>query len=428
MNLHLLRTAIVSATVALPALSQDLVAVKAKTIHTMAGPSVEDGVILLQNGRVKAIGKQDDVEIPWSAKVIDASDKVVMPTWVLAHSSGGMRGSNESMQNVPWLSVADAVDPGSTFFEGMRRNGVGTIHTMPGNNTLMGGKGMVLRPAGRTVEDMTMAADTGLKLSLMAGNGSRLQKIRELRRAIADIREYLADYNRQKDEFEREKAAGAIADDKEWDQEIDRQKQAAVDLIEKKLKGWLYVPSFAELSEAMRMGQELDLTFVLGPNLDEAMPMLRRLKAPVVLEPTLEYYETDAETREEEQYCSAKMLADAGVEFALSLGSGPAGNPWWQLGTCVRNGVSREQALAALTTVPAKMIGMDDQVGSLSEGKLGNLQILTGDPLAATTWVEMVLLEGELVYERSKDPRLQYLFEPAEEAAAPQEPKTEEGK
>ena len=428
MNLHLLRTAVVSVTIALPALSQDLVAVKAKTIHTMAGPSVEDGVILLQNGRVKAIGKQDDVEIPWSAKVIDASDKVVMPTWVLAHSSGGMRGSNESMQNVPWLSVADAVDPGSTFFEGMRRNGVGTIHTMPGNNTLMGGKGMVLRPAGRTVEDMTMAADTGLKLSLMAGNGSRLQKIREMRRAIADIREYLADYNRRKEEFEKEKAAGAVADDKEWDQEIDRQKQAAVDLIEKKMKGWLYVPSFAELSEAMRMGQELDLTFVLGPNLDEAASMLRRLKQPVVLEPTLEYFETDAETREEEQYCSAKMLADAGVEFALSLGSGPTGNPWWQLGTCVRNGVSREQALAALTTVPAKMIGMDDQVGSLSEGKLGNLQILTGDPLAATTWVEMVLLEGELVYERSKDPRLQYLFEPAEQAAAPQEPKTEEGK
>ena len=157
--------------------------------------------------------------------------------------------------------------------------------------------------------------------------------------------------------------------------------------------------------------------------------MLRRLKAPVVLEANLEYYETDAETREEEQFCSAKMLADAGVPFALSLGgSGPTSNPWWQLGTCVRNGVSREQALASLTTVPAKMIGMDDQVGSLVEGKLGNLQILTGDPLAATTWVEMVVLEGELVYERSEDPRLQYLFEAAEEAAAPQEPKKEEGK
>lgn len=429
MNLSLLRIAVVSATIALPALCQDLVAVKAKKIHTVTGPSVEDGVILLQNGRIKTIGKQSDVDIPWSAKVIDASDKVVMPTWVIAHSSGGMRGSNESMQNVPWLTVADAVDPGSTFFEGMRRNGVGTIHIMPGNSTLMGGSGMVLRPAGRTVADMTMASNTGMKLSLLASNGSRLQKIREMRRAVADIREYLADFNRQKEEFEKEKAAGAVGDDKKWEKEIDRKKQAAVDLIEKKLKGWLYVPSFAELSEAMRMGQELDLNFVLGSNLDEAMPMLRRLKQPVVIDANLEYFETDAETREEEQFCSAKMLAEAGVPFALSLSSsGPSSNPWWQLGTCVRNGVSRQQAIEAMTTIPAKMIGMDDQVGSLSEGKLGNLQILTGDPLSATTWVEMVLLEGEVVYERSEDPRLQYLFEAADETPEPQAPNKEGNK
>lgn len=426
MNFSFLRIAVVSATIALPAFCQDLVAVKAKKIHTVTGPTVEDGVILLQNGRIKTIGKQSDVDIPWSAKVIDASDKVVMPTWVIAHSSGGMRGSNESMQNVPWLTVADAVDPGSTFFEGMRRNGVGTIHIMPGNSTLMGGSGMVLRPAGRTVADMTMAANTGMKLSLLASNGSRLQKIREMRRAVADIREYLADFNRQKEEFEKEKAAGAVGDDKKWEKEIDRKKQAAVDLIEKKLKGWLYVPSFAELSEAMRMGQELDLNFVLGSNLDEAMPMLRRLKQPVVIDANLEYFETDAETREEEQFCSAKMLAEAGVPFALSLSSsGPSSNPWWQLGTCVRNGVSRQQAIEAMTTIPAKMIGMEDQVGSLSEGKLGNLQILTGDPLSATTWVEMVLLEGEVVYERSEDPRLQYLFEAADETAEPQEPNKE---
>jgi imidazolonepropionase-like amidohydrolase len=430
MNLSLLRIAIAAAAIAVSATSQDLVAVKAKTIHTITGPSVTDGVILLQNGRIKAIGKQDDVEIPWAAKVIDASDKVVMPTWVLAHSNGGMRGSNESMQNVPWLTVADAIDPGSTFFEGMRRNGVGTIHIMPGNATLLGGTGMVLRPAGRTVEDMTVAANTGMKLSLLASGGSRLQKVREMRRAIAEIREYLADYNRQKEEFEKEKASGAIADDKEWEKEIDRKKQAAVDLIEKKLGGWLYVPSFAELSEAMRMGQDLDLNFVLGSNLDEAMPLLERLKKPVVLDAGLEYFETDPETREEEQFCTAKMLMEAGVPFALSLGSGgPTSNPWWQLGTCVRNGVSREQALEALTIVPAKMIGLSEQVGSLEEGKLGNLQILTGDPLAATTWVHMVVLEGEVVYERSKDPQLQYLFEAAD--AAPekaQAPKKEEGK
>lgn len=424
MNHSLLRIAIVCTTIAIPALGQDLVAIKAKTIHTITGPSIQDGVILLQNGRIKTIAKASDVEIPWSATVIDASDKIVMPTWVLAHSSGGMRGSNESMQNVPWLTVADAIDPASTYFEGMLRNGVGTVHVLPGNNTLLAGSGLVVRPFGRTVEDMTVAANTGMKMSLLAGGGSRLQKIREMRRAIAEIREYLANFHREKTEFEKEQAAGAIPKDKKWEKEIDRKKQAAVDLIEKKLKGWLYVPSFAELDEALRMGKDLDLNFVLGANLDEAMPLLTKLKAAVVLDGALEYFETDPETRKEKQYCSAKMLADAGVPFALSLASsGPSSYPWWQFGTCVRNGISRQQALEALTMVPAKMLGLSDQVGSLEVGKLGNIQILTGDPLQATTWVDTVVLEGAVVYERSKDPRLKYLFEAAKKAAEPQAPK-----
>ncbi|MFT4514691.1 MAG: imidazolonepropionase-like amidohydrolase [Planctomycetota bacterium] len=421
MNHSLLRIAIACTAIAVPALSQDLVAIKAKTILTITGPSITDGVILLQNGRIQKIAKAADVEIPWSAQVIDASDKVVMPTYVIAHSNGGMRGANESMQNVPWLSVADAIDPASTYFEGMLRNGVGTIHVLPGNNTLLAGSGMVVRPFGRTVEDMTVAANTGMKLSLMTRGGSRLQKIREMRRAIAAIREYLANYEREKAEFEKEQAAGAIPADKKWEKEIDRKQKAAVELIEKKLKGWLYVPSFAELDEALRMSKDLDLNMVLGANLDEAMPLLAKLKHPVVLDAIIEYYETDPETRKEEQHCSARMLADAGVPFALSLGSaGPTSYPWWQIGTCMRNGLTRQQALEALTMVPAKMLGLDDQVGSLAVGKLGNIQILSGDPTSATSWVETVVLEGEVVYERKKDPRLKYLFEAAEKAAEPQ--------
>jgi len=420
---HKLLLAIALAAIAVPATSQDLVAVKAKTIHTLAGEPVQDGVILMQNGRITKIAKADEFEIPWAAKVIDASDKIVMPTWVVAHSSIGMSSNNERMQNVPWLTVADAIDPSSRDFEAALRNGVGTIHVLPGNNTLLAGTGLVVRPFGRTVEDMAVAANTGVKMSLLASGGSRLQKIREMRRALEDLREYLADYERRKAEFEKEKAAGAIPADKKWEEEIDRKKKPGVELIEKKTKGWLFVPSFAELDEALRMGQQLDLQLVLGSNLDEAAGTLGRLKQPVVLAADIEYFEKDEETQKEEQFCAARMLADAGVPFALSLGrSDPTSYPWWQLGTCMRNGISRDQAIAALTTVPAKMLGLDGQVGTLEVGKLGNLQILTGDPLQATTWVDTVVLEGEVAYERSEDPRLQYLFEEAEaaEAAAPE--------
>ena len=117
MNSRLL-TAALAASFAASAASQDVVAVKAGKLLTISGPTLEDQVVLIENGRIKQIGKPDDVEIPWTAKVIDAADKVVMPTWVIAHDSGGMRSANENMQNVPWMSVRDAIDPASTYFEG----------------------------------------------------------------------------------------------------------------------------------------------------------------------------------------------------------------------------------------------------------------------------------------------------------------------
>ena len=430
MNSRLLTAALAAS---FAASSQDGVAVKAGKLLTISGPTLEDQVVLIENGRIKQIGKPDDVEIPWTAKVIDAADKVVMPTWVIAHDSGGMRSANENMQNVPWMSVRDAIDPASTYFEEALSNGVGTIHVMPGNRTLLGGSGMAVRPFGRTVEDMAVSTNTGIKMSLYNQKGGRLQQIRQLRRALTSVRDYMADFERRKKEFEQEKEAGAIPADKKWTEKHDRTKKAAIGLVEKKAKGWLYVPTAAEVAEALRLSQELDLQIVLGQNIDEAIALVRRFDQPVVLDANFEYREADEETKKQKKICTAKLLADAGVSFALTLGSsGPTSYPWWQLGTCVRNGIDRRQALEALTIVPARILGLEDQLGTVTEGKLANLQILTGDPLQATTWVDTVLLEGDVVYERSKNPRLQYLFgeekDKSGKAAGPDEDEKSEGK
>ncbi len=132
-----------------------------------------------------------------------------------------------------FCTVADGVDPVSPFFAEALRNGIGTIHVLPGNATVLGGQGMVVRPVGRTVEDMTVA-DGGLKLSLQSSSRSRIAQIRQLRRALEEVEEYMADFERRKQEFEQEKAAGAHAADAEWDEEYDKTKKPVIDLLQRK--------------------------------------------------------------------------------------------------------------------------------------------------------------------------------------------------
>ena len=400
-----------------PATAQGLVAVKGGRVQTKDAV-IEDAVVLIDNGRIQKIGKQGEFEVPWEATTVDATGKLVLPTYVLAHSQGGVRMANERMENTGFVSIADALDPASPFYEDCLRSGVGTVHAIPGNMTLIGGAGIIVRPYGRTVPDMTVSTQTGLKLSLMPQGGGRLLQIRKLRRALDDAREYLADFDRRKAEFEKEQKAGAIEKDKKWTEEYDKAKKPVIDLVQKKTRGWLYVPGSAEVPEAMRLQEELDLVLVVGPQVHRAVDALKGAKNPVVVDDAIEFFETDPETKKETKIKLCKLLADAGIPFALSIGSAaPSSYAWWQLASCVRQGVDKKTAMAAMTEVPAKLLGLADQLGTIEVGKLANLQVLTGDPMQATSWVDTVLLEGQVVYERSKDQRLKYLLETP--AAAP---------
>lgn len=415
MTQSLSRLALALAVLAAPAVAQDLAAVRAGRVIPIAGEPIEGAVILIENGRITAIGK--DLEVPWNATVVDASDKVVVPTWVLAHTPGGLSGGNEMMQNVPFLTVQDSIDPSSLFFEEALRNGIGTAHVIPGNATLIGGQGMVVRPFGKTVEDMTVRDRGALKLSLEAGRGSsRMAQMRKLRNALDDAQAARRELERQKAEFEKMQAAGAVGADEKFAGEPDKTKQPVIDLLERELNGFLYVPSAAEVPEVARLVEKYgpDLVLVLGPRCYKAVDQIKALGLPVVLDDdAIEYLERDPETGDETLVCQAKILADAGVEFAVGIADNPRSPnryPWWQLATMVRHGVDRATALRALTVVPARILGLADQFGSIEVGKVASLQVLTGDPFAATTWVDTVLLEGEVVYRRATDQRLQNLF------------------
>ncbi|MCZ6688689.1 MAG: amidohydrolase family protein [Planctomycetota bacterium] len=388
-----------------PVLSDEVVAIKAGRIIPIAGDEIRGGVIVIKDGRIEAIGK--DVEIPWDARVIDAADRVVMPGLVEPHTSRGLDRPNERVPNVPFVSVFDSIDPRSSYFEDAVKDGVTTILITPGNDTLIGGQTMILKPWGSTVEEMAVKSDVGLKISLRpTGGRSRMSHIGELRKVLRDMKTELAETRKQEAEKKEEdrKTARDLVGDK---------KRALADLLEGRFPAFVYCQTASDVIRAVALAKEFGIRIipVLGSDGYKAAEVLAKAKLPAIVDPRLIHWERDQETGEEIPHANPTVLRDAGINFALQSTSSTLGTRflWFQAAKAVRHGLTREEALRAITLAPAQIIGIADRVGSLEKGKDANLLILTGDPLDIRTWVDTVMIEGEVVYERSKDKTLEKL-------------------
>jgi len=415
-------------------------AIKAGKIITIAGPEIQDGVILVEDGIIKAVDK--NVEIPWDAEVIEAKDRVVMPGFVLAHTSNGLDAPNENVPEVPFLSTFDSIDPVNPFFEDSLRDGVVAMLVLPGNNTLLGGTGTVVKPYGRTVEAMLIKRYTGLKISLAppvqqtlrytdggysyqaTGNISRMGHMQRFRRYMAELKDYLEQYEqRKKDAKEQEKP---------FDEEIDARKQPMIDLLNGKVTAFIYCGTAADVPKAIEIQQthNFNTALVLGTDGYKAADLISKKKMPVILDPQLVVWETNEQTNAEEMKVAPAIFYKAGVKFAFQTDTSEYGRRylWYQAATAVRYGVDRAEALKSITLYPAQFIGIDNRFGSIESGKEASLIFLTGDPLDAQTWVDKVMIGGEIVYEKAKDLRLKKLLEkskPEEEQQTSQDKNTD---
>lgn len=382
------------------------IAINAGKIITITGADIKDGTILVEDGIIKAVGK--DLDIPWDAFVIAANDRVVMPGFVLAHTFNGLDVPNENIPEVPFLSTFDSIDPLSPFFEDSLRDGVVAMLVLPGNNTLLGGTGTVVSPNGRTVEDMLVKRYTGLKISLQpTRNTSRMGQMQRFRRYMDELKDYLDEYNRRKQEAQKQ--------GKPFDEKIDPRKQPMLDLLDGKLKAYIYCAVAADVPKALEIikTHKIKAVLVLSPECYKAAQLIAEEKLPVVVAPELVIWQTDEEQNEEKMKVIPIIFHKAGVKFAFQTDTSSYGQRylWYQAATAVKYGMNRSEALKSTTLYPAQFIGIDDRFGSIQQGKEANLLFLTGDPLDAQTWVDKVMLAGKIVYEKEKDERLKKLLE-----------------
>jgi imidazolonepropionase-like amidohydrolase len=438
--------------------AQEKLVIKGGRVLPVSGPAIDGGIILINKGKIEAVGK--DLAIPADAKVIDATGKVVVPGFIEAHSTRGMDQVNETNPIVPFLSVVDALDPSQDYFEECRRQGITTVAIVPGNNTMFGGQAAIVRTAGGFVDEMIIKRSVGIKISLRpTGERNRMGHVAVMRKELDAARDALADKGKTAESKPAtgEKAGGengapekgglVAAGNEDTQQRRPRPtggprpmggetsdatlvREALSKLLAGELIAFIHCELAMDVPQAIKLVKDyrLKAVLVLDQDCHKAVKQIAEAKLPVVLDPTLVYWETDARTGEERQISLPKVYRAAGVPVLFqvagtaSAGGGRGGGSlppavgtnylWYQAATAVKYGTPADEALKAITLGAAQGLGVGDSRGSIAPGKEADLVILTGDPLKLDTWVETTLIGGKVVYEREKDKKLKALLKP----------------
>ncbi len=438
----------------------DKLVIEAGRILTQAGTEIENGVIVIENGRITAIGKADEIKKPWDAPVIGGPDRVAFPGFVEAHTSQGMDRPNENVEVAPFLDVRDSVDPVAFYFEDCLRYGITTINVQHGNDCVIGAQGMIVRPVGLTIEEMVVRPQYGLKLVAAARGGhSRATQMQTLRQTFEGLRRYLEDLVEkergergyaerealfQGKELEGEKKKGRAMEGTAWKVDglelvprgaIDEKQAPLLDVVEGRRAAFFYCANAADVANALAIAREngflAKTTLVIAPACWQAVDIIAEAGTPVVLQGPLVEKRRDPITGEEQETFVPGVLRDKGVDFALSSLDGGPRSLWYQAALAVGLGLEREAAMDAVTKVPAEILGLGNDVGSLEVGKLGNVLLFSGDPLGVTSWVEEAVVEGRKVYDRREDVRNRHLLEGIQPpntaaAASAEEPKDQD--
>jgi imidazolonepropionase-like amidohydrolase len=376
-------------------------AIKAGTILPISGKPIEDGVILIEDGRIANIGK--GLKIPDEAKVIDVCGKVVMPGLVDASAAPPVQGNStneESSEITPALHISTALDPQSKILKRSLQTGVTTLYVSPGWSNVIGGLGAVVKPKGRIPQEMIIKDEAALAVVMTyeASSGNRIP------RASPPVNFY---YRRPTTRMATIWMLRKSLFDAQQYAELEDANDPNMAIMSAVLEDEIPVRLVVRLAINIRTALSLADTYGFRLVLDECTEgykvaeEIAKRKVPVVLGPFYYYPENYIQYREgrDVNWNNAGIMEEAGVQVALASGmQSQSMDLLTSAAFAVRHGMSREGALKAITATPAEILGVADRVGTLEKGKDADILILSGDPLQVTTKVEQIILNGKTVH------------------------------
>lgn len=373
----------------------------------VSSAEIERGVLVVQNGRIVAIGEEREIVVPPGAKKIDVSGKVIMPGIVDTHNHiGGIGGGDASKPLHPDVRIYDSLNPRDAGFRRAVAGGLTTLNIMPGSGHLLSGQTVYvkLRPA-QTIEQMFIRnADGSVAGGIKMANGTNSRGGPPFPGTRAKSAALVRELFIRAQEYRRRVAAAG--DDPSKLPERDLGMEALSEVLSGKRIVHHHTHRADDILTVLRLSREFGFRVVLH-HVSEAWMVADEIAAAgapcsviLVDSPGGKLEATEL------RYETAAILDRAGVNVAFHSDDWITDSRLFlrMAALGVRGGLSREKALRALTLAGAEMMDLQDRVGSLSVGKDADFVILSGDPLSVYSKILETWIEGQRVFDRS-DPQ-----------------------
>jgi imidazolonepropionase-like amidohydrolase len=391
---------VIAASIEHPVAAQ--IAVRGEVVYTMAGEPIQNGVVLVRDGRIERVGPASEVRIPGGYRTVRAA--VVTPGLVDARSVVGMAGIfnvphdqdqlETSSPIQPELRAFDAYNPREALVEWLRNFGVTTVHTGHGPGALISGQTMVVKTHGATIREVLVDSTTMLAMTLGPSVGRSFASPGTRSKGVAMLRAELI----KAQDYQRRRASETGASRPARDLRM----ESLVRLLQGEVRALVTVHHANDILTALRLADEFGFPMVLDGASEAYLVIdeIRRANVSVILHPTM--VRTSGETANASFETAAK-LRQAGIPFALQSGfEGYVPKTrvvLFEAAVTVANGQSFQNALASITIDAARILGVANRVGSIEPGKDADLALFDGDPFEYTSRTCGVMIGGAMVSE-----------------------------
>jgi len=402
------------------------VVLKGGKLLTVSHGVIDNGALVMEAGKISALGPEASVKIPKNAKVIDAAGMTIYPGLIDSETALGLTeiSAEESTNDrieltdeiMPHMHVYDAFHAESELIPVTRLNGITNAIVAPDSTDTLPGQDSFVQLAGPSAAEMLLVRDIAMPLNFTGEQRrneswekrkfpqTRMGMASQLRQAFLDAQDYqqkLAEYEQKKADAARDKKPEPSAPRR------DLKLEALLPYLQGKKPVVLAAQGPSDLETAVRLAQEFKLKFVLNhiSHSRAVLDYVASLKVPVIVGPI---YETPKEyERFDAVYSLPAELYKRGVKIAFaSFDAHNSRNLPYQAGFATGFGLPPEEALKATTLNAAEIWGVADQLGSLDVGKSANVVVATGDPLDVKTDVIRVFIAGEEIPMTSRQTRL----------------------